>query len=95
MRFLFSFLRLKFIVYAVVLYFVLTTLGTVWTIFVAWALAAYMLFKWGPGDPKDGGQPWTIFATRGSVLASIGVPIMLPLVWPLAVFAMVKPGEKN
>ncbi len=86
-RWLFGFLRLKFILCAIGLYFAWTTLGTFWTVLIAWALAAYGLYNWGP--QKSGGHevPLIGFATRGNPVSSVLVPVVLPLVWPWFVIA--------
>ena len=86
-RFLFGFLRLKFVLFAVALYFAWSTLGTVWTLLIAWALAAYALYHWGPkGEGKENGAMMG-FATRGNPIMSVVVPLLLPMAWPWFVIA--------
>jgi hypothetical protein len=93
-RFIAGLFSFKLIAYAIALYFVWTTMGTGWTLLVAWLLAAFLLWKWGPDEPKDGSQPWTLWPTRGKLFAIVA-PLALCLMWPLSVLAAVTPGEKS
>lgn len=81
-RFLFSFLRLKFILYSIAIYFAWTTLGTGWTVLIAWALASYALFMWGPRGEGTKNGLMMHFATRGNPVMSLVAPIFLIVAWP-------------
>lgn len=86
-RFLFSLAFLKFVLYAVAIYFAWTTLGTGWTVLFAWALASYALFTWGPkGEGHQNGLMMN-FATRGNPGMALVAPILLIVAWPLFVIA--------
>jgi len=88
MRFIFGlfavFFKVRFIVWMVGIWFVWSTMGTFWTIIIAYGLAVYALFMWGPADRDGMAAGFTLAPTKGSPYALIA-PAALVCLFPLAI----------
>ncbi len=75
---------------AFTLYLVFTT-GSIWMLPSLWALASFVLFKWGT-EKKQDSMPWTGLATKGNpfaagLVALLGIPI-LAFLWPVLIIML-------
>lgn len=77
----------KFILVVLGIWLFLATLGTGWTLLIAYFAAAFALFKMGPADKQGAPASFTLMPTRGSPYALIA-PLGLVLFFPLVVIAM-------
>lgn len=91
MRFITGLLSLKIILLGVALWFVLSTMGTLWTVLIAYGLVVFALFKWGPDKETDNMTGFVFRPTRGRAYALIA-PLVVMFLFPLAIISAVTHG---